>query len=548
MFCTDCGAQNPDDGKHCCKCGKQLYLPQSIAATTPEAQIVAADVTSIRQSASEPSFQLYSVSESCGSNGNTFVNAVTSTDTKPAATTARNWIVACAIFPAVLLLATLEISQTRFTSVVQIASLCLMAWAVLTNIKSATVLVWVGVTLAALVGILGGTSIFNLFGWLLNIGLAIWYTKKRSAMHSQPASTTRQVMIRKITWAVLTVTAITVFVAAVVLRSRNGGKDYVSSDGSKVFGERTLNDGTRKIQRHEYQNGEKYFNETISPDTTEKIERSELPSGQKNFDISIFRDGTQKIGRIELPDGKKVFDFTQFRDGTQNALRLVAKDGTQISQFWSAQNDQQGYADIKWGTKVTNVDPNATAEPEWRFSNDLQENEVVASALGVPTRDTTVVGVVLSTSINFSLVPSKFKLVDKGDVKLIFYADEFAMAFSKLDAHNYDAIASELASKFREMGSSSAEWGGGAASDGDNTRLNIRLFKRGETNTRIYLLKRTDHMGGAGMNISSVYMLYVPNYYFNNIQQDIFSLKAGKEAQQKAERENKIQQDVQKIQ
>ena len=39
------------------------------------------------------------------------------------------------------------------------------------------------------------------------------------------------------------------------------------------------------------------------------------------------------------------------------------------------------------------------------------------------------------------------------------------------DAHNYEAIASDIASKFTEMDGLSVNWGGGAMSDGDSSSL-----------------------------------------------------------------------------
>lgn len=91
----------------------------------------------------------------------------------------------------------------------------------------------------------------------------------------------------------------------------------VKSDGSRWFGEQTLNDGTKKAKRIEFRDGQKDFDETFSPDGTRKIGRVELSNGGKFFEENIFPDGTRKIVRAELPSGAKSFDVTLLPDGTK---------------------------------------------------------------------------------------------------------------------------------------------------------------------------------------------------------------------------------------
>jgi hypothetical protein len=129
------------------------------------------------------------------------------------------------------------------------------------------------------------------------------------------------------------------------------GQDRQLPDGTKVFGERTLKDGTRTARRKEFPDGQKNFNETWLTDgtaTAERIEwpngeksfdvtwlkddtmkqgRSEWPNGEKDFDVTVLRDGTVKEGRVELPNGKKLFGETHLPDGTQTAERLESPNG-----------------------------------------------------------------------------------------------------------------------------------------------------------------------------------------------------------------------------
>lgn len=145
-----------------------------------------------------------------------------------------------------------------------------------------------------------------------------------------------------------------IVVAGTIGVGKNKGKDYVWADGTKVFGERTLKDGTTKRGRVEYPNGEidfdvtiqsdgttkvgrselrdgeKRFDVTVLSDGTAKVGRSELPYGIKGFDLTIFPDRTIKIGREELPNGEKYFDVTQLPDGTRSVGRATKPDGTDV--------------------------------------------------------------------------------------------------------------------------------------------------------------------------------------------------------------------------
>ena len=96
----------------------------------------------------------------------------------------------------------------------------------------------------------------------------------------------------------------------------NKGKDEVLPDGTKMFGKRTLKDGTQTAERKEFPDGRKNFNQTWLKDGTVKAERGELPDGGKNFNETWLKDGTVKAERIEFVGGKKSFDVTWLPDGT----------------------------------------------------------------------------------------------------------------------------------------------------------------------------------------------------------------------------------------
>lgn len=207
MFCTRCGAQNPDDGTYCYKCGKQLYSPERVTSTNAEMQVVA--VVSSQPNVSEPtSPQSRSIPDAEES------HSVLTAVAEPLATVMAesklnsptpeptrkskidNWIIAYGclyILGALSLLFALltvpAISQAKFAAaLIQAAMWGVTAWAVFTNSKGATALVWVGVALAGIGAFSRGLVPLELFGWAVTIGLAIWYTRKRSATSAQPVA------------------------------------------------------------------------------------------------------------------------------------------------------------------------------------------------------------------------------------------------------------------------------------------------------------------------------------------------------------------------
>ena len=107
----------------------------------------------------------------------------------------------------------------------------------------------------------------------------------------------------------------------------NKGKDEILPNGNKLFGERVLKDGTKKIERVEYPNGDKDFDATVLPDHTYRAARAEYPNGQKDFDVTILPDGTVKAARRELSDGQKSFELTHLPDGTYRVARVEFPNG-----------------------------------------------------------------------------------------------------------------------------------------------------------------------------------------------------------------------------
>jgi len=106
-------------------------------------------------------------------------------------------------------------------------------------------------------------------------------------------------------------------------------------------------------------------------------------------------------------------------------------------------------------------------------------------------------------------------------VSYVYYHGELAMAFVKLDAHNYDSDKETIEGKgFQRVGESAKNYRQlGDASDGDSTGLEDILYKRGNTNTRVYLMKHTDR--SPYVDSFTTYLLYMPTHYFNLIASEI---------------------------
>jgi hypothetical protein len=152
----------------------------------------------------------------------------------------------------------------------------------------------------------------------------------------------------------------TIIVVALLLLVGVGcdrGQDRQLPDGTKVFGERTLKDGTQTAKRVEFLNGEKYFNQTRLKDGTFKEERIEYPDGAKDFDVIFFPTGATTWGRMESPDGEKVFNETYQQDGVTKAERVEFPDGKKLFDVsWLRDGSEKaGRVDMPDGNKQFDV-------------------------------------------------------------------------------------------------------------------------------------------------------------------------------------------------
>ena len=125
-----------------------------------------------------------------------------------------------------------------------------------------------------------------------------------------------------------TIVAVSLLLIAGMAVGCNKGKDHVDSQEVKVFGEHTLANGTRKVERREFSSGEKDFDVAYLPDGTIKIGRAEYPNGEKQYYVTQLPDGTENMD-VEFPNGEKDFDVTLLKDKTAKIERIEFPDGRQ---------------------------------------------------------------------------------------------------------------------------------------------------------------------------------------------------------------------------
>jgi hypothetical protein len=194
--------------------------------------------------------------------------------------------------------------------------------------------------------------------------------------------------------------------------------------------------------------------------------------------------------------------------------------------------------------------PEATAQFVHTGSQDDQDdNHELAQLFYVPNSEHGG-GVLTYQDTDFSVIPPNFQSVSKDDCEYVFYKGRLAMVYSTLNVHHRGDIVADLMNKSTQSGTSSYGWTRHTLDDGppDTTDVNATLFKRGNTNTRIYLIDRVDHEAGLGVQVSSLHVLYVPTSSMWEIQHDIHALADQHQAASQATARDAAQADTNKLQ
>lgn len=218
--------------------------------------------------------------------------------------------------------------------------------------------------------------------------------------------------------------------------------------------------------------------------------------------------------------------------------------------FGSSQNDVAGYSGHSWGEVIAyghgSIPDSTFIMEELRDSDSRVEEHELQTIFNVPSwSDITGVHDRIMP-LNWTVIPNKFQTVEDGDCKYIYYGGVLTMAYVQIDAHQAEPAIQALEAKYTQVGEDSVNWPDPRSdSPADGTTLNIRLFRRGETNTRIYLLQRIDHDSDLGSTITTDHLLYVPTHYMWTIQHDIQELVDQYRTKYQAEAQEAAQQAIQ---
>lgn len=218
------------------------------------------------------------------------------------------------------------------------------------------------------------------------------------------------------------------------------------------------------------------------------------------------------------------------------------------ASFGSSQNDTLGYNGLSWGLTINEFlsakklsvrTPSKSSKP-LRSAIDA---DVIAALLGTPLSSSFGY-----TEMQYQYVPQAFReiYVNADETHYIFFNDVFSMAFTQLDAKKYNLYLSDLESKYQKHGKESYTMS--PAGPNDQHVVTATLFRRTNTNTRIYLIKDVYTVQSMGMQLTSVNLLYVPNHYFKEIKSEIGASVDRSEKAEKAHQQQRLEEDRKKIQ
>jgi len=252
--------------------------------------------------------------------------------------------------------------------------------------------------------------------------------------------------------------------------------------------------------------------------------------------------------------------------------------------FGNDQNDSEGYDGVPWGFSLTaflkkdqltqstdadtqsdtnqNDGSNTSSNPdgvtqynkstaESGISSDEEIGQAIAKLLGVPNDNQLyyeqlawgVANASTKPTLEMALIPPTIQYVTRSNTDYVFYRGQLAMIILPIDSSNFGSVKSNLQSKFTDFGPIDESWNSGKLQGSDgNVSLNGELFKRGTTNTRIFLVSYSYFLFGAAK------LIYIPNHYWALIQQDMSEAKTQQDNIEQKKSDEKLSKDVQKIQ
>lgn len=255
------------------------------------------------------------------------------------------------------------------------------------------------------------------------------------------------------------------------------------------------------------------------------LKGANLPTGQQ-----AFAKRAEAWIYLRLGDPAKANGL--YKEAYQLAANSTDQNVKNQFNFSDEQDDPEGYNGVNWGSAVATFvaqhQISYTPASSSSIVQDRDDAKMMAKVLEVPSKQRSVMGIDLS-NVDWSLIPNKFQNLSVDGVEYIFYDGKLAMAFRELKAANYSSFRDDIESKYVFIGERTESWALQQLEEKpDTTELNIRLYKRGPSNTRVYLIKSIDHES-IGMNVTSAFLLYIPSHYFFAIAHDI-AAKADEQA------------------
>jgi len=188
------------------------------------------------------------------------------------------------------------------------------------------------------------------------------------------------------------------------------------------------------------------------------------------------------------------------------------------------QNDAAGFNSLPWGQPLNAFRGGKLFESSsnpipYQIKEDF-DKYLLAAILKVPQVDRSY-GLITWKAPDWSRIPCEFETVRKDDTLFIYFKKQLAMGLEEVKANQYDAIFNDFRNHNAEFETIHSEWNEQNVEESpDRNELNAILFKRGNSNTRLYLIQLVFH-ASAGFRTTSVFTLLMPNSVYQEIQADI---------------------------
>lgn len=172
------------------------------------------------------------------------------------------------------------------------------------------------------------------------------------------------------------------------------------------------------------------------------------------------------------------------------------------------------------------------------LSNSSSLDQEIPMILNTPVVDVLDVPI-----LALEYIPKKFYWAEVDDVHYIFYDGKFAMAFSTMEAKNYDEYYDALSRKYEKVTTVTHS----AASpkylyrSGRPSDLDAVLFRSGDV--RVYLIRMKEY--SVDVMATGVSILYIPDKFYDLISNEISQNE--KNSPEKKEDKDILKRDLDKI-